>query len=290
MITENDIGVLLALFEYYVLTRVQIQGLLFPGHQTGRATRKRLAKLFHHGYIGKSKASIPIGSAAAVSPVYYLAKAGAEALATYFDDESYASANTRKPRLDLLFHWVAISEFHIRISQAIADQNDVKLLSWVNEWQVVNPKDANCHRFYLHTVLSEQPPLSCSPDAGFVLLVNGVAKVFYVEVDRNTSGIKQIAASKTPGYAELARRGLHKSKHFPMATFDDFSVLVLTSHEGRRNRLARKIADEPGASRWMFCTSEDLSPETFLYEPIFVDCTGETRSIVKRPVELKSAV
>ncbi|MCA8996512.1 MAG: replication-relaxation family protein, partial [Planctomycetaceae bacterium] len=57
-VTEFDILVLALLARYYVLTREQIQTILFPDHSSGRCTRKRLTKLRHAGLIQKHR--IPV--------------------------------------------------------------------------------------------------------------------------------------------------------------------------------------------------------------------------------------
>ena len=52
--------------------------------------------------------------------------------------------------------------------------------------------------------------------------------------------MQQIAAAKTPGYAELQQTKGHR-KHFPETSYDDFGVLMVTTSPGRRNQLAKAI-------------------------------------------------
>ena len=95
-----------------------------------------------------------------------------------------------------------------------------------HEWDVINPEESSPERrFRLYTLLRESPRLICAPDSAFMLSVGPHRKAFYLEQDRNTSGVRQIAASKTPGYAALAERQLHR-QHFPETTLDTFSVRV----------------------------------------------------------------
>ncbi len=77
MVTQNDIAVLRALAEFYVLTRAQIHRICFPRHRDGRATRKRLSRLVHHGYVGKlaTPVAFPGGNA---GPAYFPAPKGIE--------------------------------------------------------------------------------------------------------------------------------------------------------------------------------------------------------------------
>lgn len=285
MITENDIAVLKALSIYYVLTRAQIQGLCNGHHSQGRSTRKRLAKLVDARYVNKHRTLIPYGTSDNGCPIYYLSELGAELLAAYFDDPKYLHAVSRRPRADLLFHWVAISETHTRIDAAVDRESDVAIAIWANEWEVVNKGAAESAHYVLHTVLREAPnPLSCSPDAGFLLDCRGYKRVIYLEQDRGTSSVNQIAAAKTPGYMELHRRAHHR-KHFPETSYDDFTVLMITTNPGRRNQLAKAIQGKEGDQLWLFVAQDELTPETLLYEPIYRNVKGEAVALLRRAVD-----
>jgi len=282
MITENDIGFLTALFRYCYLTRPQIQALRCPQHKQGRTTRKRLEKLFRGGYVNKHRMLIPHGTNGNGMPVYYLTKAGAELLAAYFDDERYLHSMTRRPRADMLLHWIAISETHIRLDAAVAGEEDVAIEGWVNEWEVVNKEASDTDHYFLHTVFRAGPhPLSCSPDAGFLLNCRGFKRVMYLEQDRGTSGVNQIAASKTPGYSELHRRQGHR-KHFPETIYEDFTVLMVTTNPGRRNQLARAVSKKERSELWLFASQDELTADTFLYGSVTYSSTGTVGALLKR--------
>lgn len=142
--------------------------------------------------------------------------------------------NTRPPRTDILFHWLAIGDTHIAIQRATEQHADTTLVRWINEWELIDKESGTQSKHYLHTVFRKEPtPLSCSPDAGWLLGYREHRIVCYLEQDRNTSGVRSIAASKTNGYAELARVMGHK-KHFPETTLDRFRVVLVTTHHGRR--------------------------------------------------------
>lgn len=104
----------------------------------------------------------------------------------------------------------------------------------------------------------------------------------YLEQDRNTSGVRSIAASKTSGYAELHSLGQHK-RHFPESNVDTFTVLMVTTHPTRRNRLAEAMAEKPGAAFWKFAVLDDITPDKFPFEPVFFNCKGEPKPLVNRP-------
>jgi hypothetical protein len=280
-VTPADMAVLATIARYYVLTREQIQRLCSPSAASGRTTRKRLTKLRQAGYIAKHRLMVTLPELKGAAPIYYPTGEGTEALASYFDDERYLVTNTRPPRADRLAHWIAVNDTRMTIEQAVARQSEVSLEAWINEWEAINKDGAEPERYYLHVQLRENPPLSCAPDAAFLLSVRGHKKVFYVERDLGTSSPKQVAARKTKGYAELAARQHHR-KHFPQTTLDRFSVLFVTTTKYRRDATAKAIAKRPRPDLWLFVDQRDVTPETFLFEPITWNHLGQAGPLVKR--------
>jgi len=281
MITERDFTILRALVRYYVLNRAQIQHLCFPDDQHGRVTRRRLQVLVNAKLINRTPMLVCNPMAGTPAPVYYPARKGCEFLAEYTGDERFLAAPHQTPQAHHLFHWLAVSDTHIALDAAIAAQQEVVLTDWLSEWDVAN-KDESApeKRFRIYTLIHESPRLVCAPDAAFLLSMRGHAKVFYLEQDRNTSGVNQIAASKTPGYAAMAERQLHH-KHFPQTTLDAFSVLIVAPSERRRDALRKAIAGKPGAALWRFACVHDLTPAKFLFAPIFHQCEGEPLPLIK---------
>ena len=228
-LSENDIVVLSALHQYHVLSANQIHRFCFPQNRDRRATRRRLQRLVFDRFISRSPVSVAFSTGNA-GPAYYLAERGAEALAVYFDDPAYMSANIRSPRLDRLYHWLDISETHWIIRQACSRLPGVTLVRWINEWQTIYDQAGNPTNYVLHIQFQDPPrPLSCSPDAAFLLDVGGHRRAHLVEVDRGTTGAKRVAASKMPGFSELLRVRGHQ-RYFPETTFDDFAVLFNIVH------------------------------------------------------------
>jgi hypothetical protein len=122
--------------------------------------------------------------------------------------------------------------------------------------------------------------LVCAPDAAFVLTAQGHSKVFYLEQDRNTSGVYQIASSKTPGYAAMAEQQTHR-RHFPQTTLDAFSVLMVAPTPRRRDALRKGIRDKPGANLWRFAAAQDVQPDKVLCAPIWHGKDGEPTPLFK---------
>ncbi len=281
-ITAFDIQLLKALAQYYVLTREQLQRHCFPGHSTGRTTRKRLLKLQNAGYIHKHRMPVAYPGTTGAAPVYYVTKSGAELLASWFDDDTYRLINTRCPRGDRLNHWIATNETRMVIEQAIAGQTEVTLGRFINEWETVDKNAAESQQFTLHTQLIQDPPLSCSPDAGFLLCMRGHRKVFYLERDLGTSSPRQVAARKSRGYAELAARQGHR-RHFPETTLDVFGVLCVTTTAYRCEQMAKHISKRQRPDLWLFVDEHELTPESFLFGSITMDHQRKRGALIKLP-------
>lgn len=292
MITDRDLAVLAAIQRYYVLNRPQIQRLCFTDHASGRATRRRLQTLVSAGFLNRLRLVVHHPLAGSPGPVYYPAQRGLELLAEHVDDERLLATSTQPPQPHQVFHWLAVSETHLALDAAIAAQERVALRGWVNEFDTVNADEsAPEKRFRLYSLLRESPRLVCAPDAAFLLKTEGHAKVFYLEQDRNTSGVKRVAASKCQGYAVMAECGFHR-RHFPDATVPTFAVLCIAPTDRRRDALRKAFVDKPGADLWRFASATDFVPERLLFEPIFHRVHGEPVPLV-RPAqthdELQSA-
>ena len=231
--------VLRALSEFYVLSSTMIHRICFRNHRDARTIRRRLARLVADGYIRRSITNVAI-SIRNAGPVYSPTERGCEALAVYTGDDTWLATNTRPPRIDRLYHWLDISHVHATLREAVARQPAVKRFRWINEWQPVGDEDGRPTIYVLHTQFAEgKNPLSCSPDAAFLLDVNGERRVHYVELDRATNGARRTIASKVKGFAELARTQGHR-RHFPETNFDEFTVLLITINRGYRDLLALK--------------------------------------------------
>jgi hypothetical protein len=92
--------------------------------------------------------------------------------------------------------------------------------------------------------------------------------------------VRQIAASKTPGYAALAELKMHR-QHFAGTTLDSFTVLMVAPDNRRRDALRNAIAEKPGANLWRFVSATDLKPESFLHGEIFFSYNEGPFSLVK---------
>ena len=281
MVTDRDLSILRAVARFYVLNRNQIQRLVFPEDTHGRITRRRLQSLIDADLLSRQSMLVCHPANGLPAPVYYPSRRGIELLAEATGDERILALPTQAPTMHHVWHWLAVSETHIVFDQAIASQNDIHIVDWFNEYDIVNPNESSPElRFRLYTILRSAPRLICAPDAAFLLATRGHSKVFYLEQDRATTGVHQIAASKTQGYSVLAEVKGHR-RHFPETTIDTFTVLMVAPNARRRDALRKVIREKRGAQLWRFASVEDLTPEKLLFEPIWYPCDGEPAALVK---------
>lgn len=281
-LSDRDLAILRTLAHYYVLSRMQFQRLCFPDDRSGRATRRRLQSLLVGGLLNRTRAPVFSQAGGSPWPAYFPSRRGCEVLAEYTDDERFLLVPTQPPQPHYLLHWLAVSETHISLDLAIAGQKAVSCESWLSEWDVANKDETLPERRYrIFTLLRENPRLVCAPDAAFLLSIAGHKKVYYLEQDRNTSGVRQVAASKTHGYAALSERNLHR-RHFPEETVGSFSVLCIAPSARRRDALRKAFVGKPGCDLWKFAAAGDWTPERILFDPVFFPVEGEPLPLVKR--------
>jgi hypothetical protein len=282
MITDRDLAVLLALDRYYVCSRPQLQRLCYPSDTTGRVTRRRLQSLVSAGLVNRHRAAIVYPHTIPAGSIYYPAPNGCRLLSETQGDDRFLLTPTQCPQAHHALHWLAVTETHLLLDEAMAAQHEVQLVDWVNEWDIVNKDEQRPEkRFRLYTLLQEEPRLICAPDAAFVLSMGGFTKVFFVEQDRGTSGAQQVAARKVKGYLAMQQQGQHREK-FPACNVSAVTVLCIAPSAGRRDALRRAFAGKPGSELWKFAAASDLTAESFLHAAVLYPQKGDPVALVKR--------
>lgn len=288
MLTDRDVRVLLVVATYYVLNRPQIQRLCFPTDQTGRVTRRRLQALVSKRLLNRHRAQVVYPNSAPAGSIYYPSEKGCQCLAEHTGDDTYLAKPVDCPQQHCILHWLAMSDTHIKLDEAIASQSKVQLNGWINESDIVNADERRAElRYRLYTLLSEKPRLICAPDAAFALTAAGYTKVFYLEQDRGTTGARQLVARKIKGYSVLAKQGGH-ARHFSETNVEEFTVLCVTLNAGRREALRRAFKTKDGSEQWKLASAEELTADSFLFEPVWYPVTGEPVPLVKLPATSES--
>ena len=279
------ISLLTAVARYYTLTRMQLEELCLPGKSDGgRRMRKFLTLLRHEGLLNQTVARVVFPERnGAPAPIYYPSRKGCELLAAELKDESFLNVCTLTPNWQHLYHWVRIADLRILFDRAVARQSDVRMDHWLTEWTIANPDERVPEKRYsLFTLLQESPRLICAADASCLLSYRGYFKAVYFEIDRATSGIQQIANSKTPGYAKMAELRQHV-RHFPgLSPEIGFTVIHVSPSAARRDMVAKAIKGKPGEKLWKFASWDELRSETALHDEILRDVDLKPLPLVRR--------
>ncbi|MBE2271229.1 MAG: replication-relaxation family protein [Anaerolinea sp.] len=117
-LTERDIDVMQAVYEYDVLSTHHLQTLFFPSLHSAYS---RLASLYHHGFLNRhflgaatDKMNKPI--------LYVLDQRGVELLRSQRGIEAIQKKRTKDLTFQFLEHTLAINTFRVAIAKA-AEQN-----------------------------------------------------------------------------------------------------------------------------------------------------------------------
>ena len=284
MLTERDIPALAGVARYRVLNRQMIQRRYYRDDRDGRITRRRVGAMHRAGFIHKAHLLVVNELDGAPCPVYHLAPRGAQFLAEHFHDDRYLVKPTTIAQPMHLHHYLAVAAIHMLVDDA-AEESGVTVAAFFHEEEPVNPEAEPKQHLRLYTELRTEPrKLVCAPDAAFLLDVAGHRGAFYCEVDRDRSySHKRVAAMKSPGYAELYARGLHR-RHFPTTTLNRFTILLIAPNSDRRDALRRAFRGKDGSQFWRFAATPDLTRASFFHGPVWYHADDDQPGpLVKRP-------
>lgn len=289
-VTDRDLAFLRLAADHYCVTAEQLRAHASPGNTDTTVVRRRLRLLHAAGLIGIARAEALTVNNAVHSQVYYPTQPGMLELARRTGEMKWVLTPTRPPYAHHLAHFLALTDLRLLVKAAVASQSVCQLGDYFNQFDAVNPDAEDPERrFKLYTAVQTHPrKVACVPDAGFALRAGSVSKAYYVELERGTTPPSRAAAKKSPGYAGLADGRLHL-RHFPDA-LREFSVLVLAPHPGWRDQLRKEFAKRPHPELYKFASLTEVTPETFLFSPVWHPCSGAPHALLKRPQPVPEGV
>jgi hypothetical protein len=243
---------------------------------SSRVIRRRTAALTESDYLRRSRPMCLDPMTNAMPGVFSITENGLAALAEYKGDEGYLLRPSSPPEITFIRHELLVSAKQLTLMKAISIQDKVQLVRTIREGHVVNLDEPDpAHQRTLRMDLSNGRPLYCHPDMAFVLQV-GTAQVAYcVEVESGTNGAKRKVARCWQGYYHLSKTGRY-IRLFPHVTKHPFGVLAIAPTRGYRDQMRKAMVDKPGRELWLFAAEQDLTPETFLFEPVWYACNSKT--------------
>lgn len=275
VLTPRDQEILRQVYAYRMLTREQIERLLFAPERgqdhftkTSKA-RERLKFLFHHGYL--DRIPLPVGASSwAWRPVYRLARKGAEHIAAeqgipvqqvaYWgkgDDRT-----RRHTQVSLLFMEHALQINDVRVAFAIAAKkegyhidkwfDDTTLKSQAQKDYVAVPQGMGTRQY------------AVIPDSFFVLNLGSRAAAFFLELDRATMPQPRWTA-RVLAYLTYFRSGKYTARY----QMKSLRILTVTTTEARLSNLQKSTRNAGGSALFWFTTLEELTASSVFFSPIW---------------------
>lgn len=262
-LTTRDIRIVRWVHEMRFLTREQVQRLEFAP-STASYCKRRLALLFHHGYLDRR--FIPAaGSLGSTRAIYCLTSKGTRLVAHELKtDVGSLDWRPRDSHREVYFlrHTLAINDF--RICVILAAQRRGLSLDWVDERTLRRQE----MREYVADPKHDGQRLAIVPDGYFRLAEGDKDTAFALELDRATVEEKPFKA-KVRAYGEWKVTGAYAKRH---GTPSLRVLFVMAPNERDRHRLARVkrwCEAEGGRSLFWFAEACDLNERTVFTEPVW---------------------
>ena len=264
-LTARDLEILGLVHRYRHVWVDHLQALI-PG--SDRQLARRVQGLFHHAYLARfvppSRMRLQLGSP---KMVYALDTAGAKVLAEArgisLDELGWHTSHNRRMEW-FVEHQVMISDFHAILELALSGHPDLRLDTWRQD------KDLRGE------VEIEYPDgdrmFRVAPDAHFAVIDGTARRNFFLEIDRGTEEHRRLRA-KFEAYRWYLAEG--SGYHDDYENSNDVRVLVVTTSEGRLDRMLKTLADldqrGKGLNQFWFTTADryDLSKTASVLSPIW---------------------
>ncbi len=294
-LTDKDVELFRWLWMLRVLTLGQLRRLGYFQVDTKRHSsldnvRKRLKRLWDAGYLQGDL--LRPGN----ERIYFLAELALEPLG-----EFYAIAQRRlyRPRSSetmlQLRHPLMVSECAVRLVEAVRG-GEVEIpelpplwLPFYTTHAVGDPsKRRHVERFVSQEdiqVPGERAAFRIRPDLVFSLKKASAERLFFLEADRGTEGIQEIAL-KLKGYNAYAKaRDLQQPDQFRWQRYGpmtDFRVLLVTTSARRVEVVQQQLMSTPGFELLASTTLNELTESNPVFDAIWRLADGSTRALMKR--------
>ncbi|MHB1357696.1 MAG: replication-relaxation family protein [Anaerolineae bacterium] len=273
-LTARDIQVLQAVHDYRVLSREQIQRLLFPSQNT---TNYRLQRLYQHGFLDRRWRPVEYGQGMGQA-IYLSTKRGVNILAqhlTVHPEHLHHQSTSRTARSPFLEHTLQVNDVCIAFALAVQDAG-YRIERWIREDELRAAREY----VYLSTTSGTPRQVAIIPDAYLVLRFGDRRAHFLLEIDRATETSGRWA-HRVQAYLAYIASGQY-SRRFGTTSL---RILVITTSRERMANLLRATEEAGGGSVFWFTTLELAQSGDVLTEPIWqvVGQEGMIKLIVGSP-------
>jgi hypothetical protein len=289
-LTQRDIAIVQAIWDYRALTAEHIEALFFPQsmvqgrRQTNSNCQTRLRQLYHRGLVLRKEYPMAIGEPRKPL-VYWLDRAGAELLATSRGIE-FSGVGWRpgsyKVGLQFLSHLLATNTVRVQLVRS-AHAHGFSVSEWRDEALL-----RIAHAADRVTIVTPQDTLqetTVIPDGYFVLTMpagrgQALRYPYFVEIDRRTvtgqahewSHGQHDWAKKIMTYLAYIRSGKYAARYGTRQG----RVLTVTTGERRLANLKRITEESGGKARFWFTTLERIKAGDILTDSLWSVATRTT--------------
>jgi hypothetical protein len=276
VLTERDKEIIRQVYYYRLMTREQIERLLFPpergqDHPTKTSIcQKRLRFLYQHGYL--ERIPIPVNPGFWVwMPVYRLAPKGAELIAAELGTTSAKLSywgkgfdkDHRPTEVSLLFldHTLKINDIRVAITLA-ARKAGYRIEKWLDETQLKSQEMKD----YV-TITSQQGrklKVAVVPDAYFILHLGDRRAHFFLELDQATMTSKRWK-TRILAYKAYTESGKYQERYQTQS----LRVLTVTTTPERLANLKTTTERAGGGRLFWFTTFPEATTADIILSPIW---------------------
>lgn len=289
VLTERDRQILHTVYQYRVLTREQIERLLFAptngqDHFTKTSkARQRLKLLYQHKYLQRVPLPLSHGTWAwAWQTVYRLARCGAEIVAQGLGiapkELAYWGRGDDKDRRAtevtplFLTHALHVNDVRIAVTLAAARWG-YAVEKWLDDGQLKSEERKD------YVAVSEQGRsrmVAVIPDAYFVLHLGDRRAHFFLELDRATMSNSRWR-TRIRAYLAYIRSGKYTERYGTRS----LRILTVTTTDQRLENLRRTTQHTGGSDVFWFTTLEQVSAASVFFDPIWRVANDERGSARK---------
>lgn len=268
--TDNDRRIVKLIYEYRILSQVQLQQLL--GKSRSRV-QQSMIRLYHHRYV--DRLFLPVAFEGR-SPTLYILDQRGIALLQRLGIDDFSGLPSKKLSPLFLEHTLAINDVRIAITQACEQQG------WsVPIWKSENDIKADYDRVTIQPRPGKSQSVSLVPDSYFVIEIPGKGvSHFFLELDRGTMTVQRFR-TKVLSYVAYYKTGAYQ-RRFQAQGFRVLTVVDALGI-GRVENLVQHTASISGIGRrFWFTHLSSISLENVLTVPIWFVAGAEEKESLFR--------
>lgn len=288
-LTERDIEIVRIVSDHRFIRSIHISQLLDANHEK---ISRRLAVLYHHGYIDRPPAQLEYYRPGSTKMIYALANRGAQLLIHHLGVEVGNADWTRKnfeARRAFMLHQLAIVDLRVALTLAVCARPELTLIepdaliaTMPAATQTANKPLAWRVKVQHKGSLQE---IGVQPDYAFALrYADGSRRCYLVECDRGTMPVERAALKQTSIVKKLLvyQKGHKQKMHVRDFDWKAFRVLFITNTPKRAANIKDAILRTPDLknSELFYITDQQTLIDADILTHAWQHASGSTYTLV----------